>query len=129
MRAGRRAKSVPKKYEVESISAERTDDGVREYLVNWKGYVTPSWETADVMDQQVPDVVASFKDSKDVIVQKDRGKEQTQHQHVYDGLLASEQEKHDSSWKIDTKQAYTLWAQAQSIIATERTSTRRRINL
>ncbi len=53
-----------KYYEVSRIVNERKLRGKQQYLVKWKRYETPTWESADKLLQDCPDVVQSYLDER-----------------------------------------------------------------
>jgi hypothetical protein len=54
-----------KEYEVQAITSQRIDsDGERQYLVKWVGYRKSTWESADSMNAQVPDIVREYEEAR-----------------------------------------------------------------
>jgi hypothetical protein len=47
---------------VARIGGKRTREGIRYYQVFWEGFVEPSWEPADMIEEDAPLVVKAFLD-------------------------------------------------------------------
>jgi hypothetical protein len=57
------AKEKEAMYQVQSIKAKRTIQGVKEILVKFKGYKKPSWENYDDIKKTVPNIDSYYKRS------------------------------------------------------------------
>jgi hypothetical protein len=47
---------------VTRIGGKRTREGIQYYQVFWEGFVEPSWEPADMIEEDAPLVVKAFLD-------------------------------------------------------------------
>lgn len=50
------AKEKEAMYQVQSVKAKRTVNGVKELLIKWKGYKKPTWENYNDIKKTIPDI-------------------------------------------------------------------------
>jgi hypothetical protein len=50
------AKEKEAMYQVQSVKAKRTVNGVKELLIKWKGYKKPTWENYNEIKKTIPDI-------------------------------------------------------------------------
>lgn len=55
------AKEKEAMYQVQSIKAKRTIQGVKEILIKWKGFRKPSWENYNDIKKQIPNIDTFYK--------------------------------------------------------------------
>lgn len=58
------AEDTEVRYEVERLINERTFRGKQQYLVKWKGYRHPTWESTDNLTKDCPDIVRAYQAEK-----------------------------------------------------------------
>ena len=61
------ASSEHKQWIVKRITEERIRDDKREYLVHWKGWRYPTWEPADIIEEDCPIAVQEFEQYKETV--------------------------------------------------------------
>lgn len=57
----KKAKEDAPMYQVQSVKAKRTVNGVKELLIKWKNYDNPTWENYKTLKQQIPDIDEYYK--------------------------------------------------------------------